>query len=136
MPQTLTRQQLYARVWQQPMTKLAQDFGVSDVALHKICRKLDVPTPPAGYWTKKAFGKPVAETPLPNPGDQREVLMRESSASNEPEAMANARADVLEALERGGDGAGEEPVRDAVLERTMAKLRKAKKDREGLVRTN
>ena len=36
---TLTRKELYDRVWTNPMTKLAKQFGLSDVALHKICRK-------------------------------------------------------------------------------------------------
>lgn len=45
----LTREELYALVWASPMTKVAKQFGLSDVALHKICRKHNVPTPPQGY---------------------------------------------------------------------------------------
>ena len=59
MSKRLTRQQLHDLVWDRPMTKLAKEFGLSDVALHKICRKFRVPTPPVGYWAKKAYGKPV-----------------------------------------------------------------------------
>jgi len=102
MPQRLTRQQLHARVWAEPITKLAQEFGLSDVALHKICRKHAVPTPPPGYWTKKAFGKRVDVKALPNPGDAREIPIRAASAANEPDALADARAAVLAALGRAG----------------------------------
>jgi len=36
---TLTRQELYDFVWSTPMTKLAKDFGLSDVGLAKICER-------------------------------------------------------------------------------------------------
>jgi len=42
---TLTREELYERVWSKPATKLAAEFGISDVALGKICRKLNIPKP-------------------------------------------------------------------------------------------
>ena len=35
---TLTRQELYDMVWATPMSSLAKDFGISDVALAKRCR--------------------------------------------------------------------------------------------------
>ncbi len=46
-PLTLSREDLYELVWSKPMTELAQDFGLSDVALAKRCRKLGVPIPGA-----------------------------------------------------------------------------------------
>ena len=45
----------------EPMTKVAADFGVSDVALKKICDKHRVPSPPRGYWAKKEAGGPVQQ---------------------------------------------------------------------------
>lgn len=62
---TLTREQLYQRVWSTPMTKLAAEFGLSDVAVKKMCRKLDVPTPPRGYWARLAAGQKMKRPPLP-----------------------------------------------------------------------
>jgi hypothetical protein len=35
----LTREELHELVWSEPVTKLAAKFKISDVALHKICRK-------------------------------------------------------------------------------------------------
>jgi hypothetical protein len=49
-PLTLSREDLYELVWSKPMTELAQDFALSDVALAKRCRKLGVPVPGRGYW--------------------------------------------------------------------------------------
>lgn len=66
-PLTLTREELYERVWSQPATKLAAEFGISYVALGKICRKLDIPKPFPGYWQRIASGYTVQRTALPAP---------------------------------------------------------------------
>jgi hypothetical protein len=59
------REALYAEVWETPMVKVASKYGISVVALGKVCRKLQIPLPGRGYWTKKEFGKPVEKIPLP-----------------------------------------------------------------------
>jgi hypothetical protein len=59
------RETLYKEVWERPVTEVAKKYGVSDVAIHKICKSLDVPTPPNGYWAKVYAGKPVNQIPLP-----------------------------------------------------------------------
>lgn len=51
-PKSVTRLELHELVWEMPMRRLAERFGISDVGLKKICRKLDVPTPPVGWWAK------------------------------------------------------------------------------------
>ncbi len=61
----MTRSELYALVWQEPMTKLAKRFRLSDVGPRKICAKHGIPTPPLGYWAKLAHGKKVRQPPLP-----------------------------------------------------------------------
>ena len=60
----LTREELYRRVWSTPATKLAKEFGISDVALGKICRRLDVPKPYPGYWAKVGAGASLKPPPL------------------------------------------------------------------------
>ena len=61
----LTRAQLYELVWSKPMTHIAKEFGMSDVAVRKHCVNHDIPTPPVGYWAKLAHGKTVRRPPLP-----------------------------------------------------------------------
>ena len=39
------REKLYQEVWSEPMTAVAKRYGVSDVALKKACRKLNVSNP-------------------------------------------------------------------------------------------
>lgn len=61
------RQKLYEEVWQEPITKIAHKYGVSDVAIHKICRKMNIPKPPAGYWAKVRAGSRNLPKKLPLP---------------------------------------------------------------------
>ena len=58
---TLPRSALYELVWTKPVTELAKEFGISDVALAKRCRSIKIPLPPRGYWARVAAGqKPTA----------------------------------------------------------------------------
>jgi hypothetical protein len=63
--ETWNREELYKEVWDQPLVKLAPKYGISAVALRKVCDKLQIPLPGRGYWIKKEFGKPVEQLPLP-----------------------------------------------------------------------
>lgn len=62
---TVTREEIFDRVWKTPISKLASDFGVSDVAIAKTCKRLNVPRPPRGYWAKIEAGKRVKQPKLP-----------------------------------------------------------------------
>lgn len=55
-PSTITAEDLEKMVWSRPMTTVASQLGISDVAVRKRCLKLGVPTPPRGYWTKFKAG--------------------------------------------------------------------------------
>ena len=61
---TVQREVLYDQVWAQPMTKLAKEYGISDVALAKICKKLNIPYPWRGYWRRKETGRAVKQLTL------------------------------------------------------------------------
>lgn len=47
-----SREDLYLLVWTLPTTKVASILGVSNVAVAKRCKKLNIPKPPRGYWAK------------------------------------------------------------------------------------
>lgn len=66
---SVQRQVLYEQVWAQPMTKVAKEYGISNVALAKICKKLNIPYPWRGYWRRKETGKAVKPLPLPPNSD-------------------------------------------------------------------
>lgn len=59
------RETLYKEVWMVPVTEVAKRYGVSDVAIRKVCQSFDIPTPPVGYWAKLRAGKLVNPIPLP-----------------------------------------------------------------------
>lgn len=81
--QELTRRAMYELVWSRPMTKVAEDLGISDVALKKICDKHRVPTPPRGYWAKKDAGKPTKQTQFHNTADpQHDHIVIHGSRNN------------------------------------------------------
>jgi hypothetical protein len=58
----LSREELHQRVWETPISQLAREFGLSDSAIAKICKRHDVPRPRAGYWNRKRKGRKI---PLP-----------------------------------------------------------------------
>jgi len=59
-----SREELFAMVWECPAKEVARELGISDVALGKMCRKLQVPKPPRGYWAKMAAGRKPRQPPL------------------------------------------------------------------------
>ncbi len=101
----LTRQQLFEKVWTTPMIRLAKDVGLSDVGLRKICHGYKIPTPAAGYWSKKQHGKAGRVPDLPTANDDSSDTIR-----FEPPTLIDAaelhdeetpkHAEVADALER------------------------------------
>jgi len=69
------QEDLYELVWSKPIRTIAKEFGISDVALAKKCRKLGIPRPPVGYWQMIAFGQKVRRPFLPKtqPGQPESV---------------------------------------------------------------
>jgi len=94
---TIQRQELYDQVWSRPMIKLAKEYGISDVALAKICKKLNVPYPWRGYWRRKETGKAVKQLPLPpntDPTKQTVTIQR----TIRPEAVAQMSEDAIQRI--------------------------------------
>lgn len=60
------REKLYEEVWSKPVVQVALQYGVSDVSIHKICKSLNVPVPPRGYWARTRAGEKIEKTPLPS----------------------------------------------------------------------
>lgn len=62
------RRTLYEEVWAEPVYKVAQRYGVSNVAIAKTCKKMHIPVPGRGYWNKIQSGKKMDKIPLPEYG--------------------------------------------------------------------
>src|SRR5688572_19167688 len=96
----LNREQLHNLVWEKPTTKLAQELGISDSALEKICRKLNIPKPPVGYWAKMAAGQHPARLALPRlkKGDPDFVIVRGVHHLNTPADSADINREKIRVI--------------------------------------
>lgn len=137
----LTREELFNQVWERPMMKVAADFGISDVALKKICDKHRIPVPGRGYWAKKAAGKKVERAhfrattdPITNRvvihgsplQDLPDKVKRTMVAARKRERLPENKVDVV---------AVPEDLHPKVA-RTQKRLEKAKPSEMGLVTTS
>lgn len=133
MAQTFTREAFYELVWSKPLTHLAREFAISDVALHKICRKHDIPNPPLGWWARKAAGKEVTQIPLPEapPGSAGQITIASPDLRREPSGLSEVReqARIAAAVASASSGGPPHPI----VEHTLAALRKSKSTDTGLV---
>jgi hypothetical protein len=69
------REKLYEQIWASPLRTVAREYGLSDVGLAKVCKKLNIPKPGLGYWRRKERGFKVTQPPLPTAAkDQRKVV--------------------------------------------------------------
>lgn len=66
----VTRLELYKRVCERPLSKVAPELGISGTALAAICKRYQVPYPGSGYWTRKSLGLPVELPALPEASDE------------------------------------------------------------------
>lgn len=132
MSRVFSRSEFHELVWSKPTVQLAKEFGLSDVALGKICRKHDVPKPPLGWWAKKSAGRTVAITKLPRAkaGVSDAIVIAGGETRAEPDALAAAREDarVLASAVRDTDDYETHPV----VARTVDRLRKGKPSDNGL----
>ncbi|GGE95322.1 hypothetical protein [Sphingomonas prati] len=128
-----TRQAFYDLVWSRPITHVAKDFRLSDVAIHKICRKHGIPTPPLGWWAKKHAGKPVTRTALPEAASVEldRIMIAAAHVGNEPESIATVREEAR--VRASGQDSGMDAVSSPVVAHSIAALRAAKASEKGLL---
>ena len=67
----ISRIELFKLLCEKPTTEIAKELGISDVALGKMCRRMQVPKPPRGYWARVTAGQIPKRPALPA---YREVL--------------------------------------------------------------
>ncbi|RYE54116.1 MAG: hypothetical protein EOP48_12970 [Sphingobacteriales bacterium] len=89
-PIVLSRKELYALVWQESMLSLSKRYNISDVGLRKMCIRMEIPVPPAGYWMKVQFGKKVKKTALSVNYKGEETAKLQLRDENNPTADRNS----------------------------------------------
>jgi hypothetical protein len=137
---TLTRQELYEQVWATPTVRLAKQYGISDVAIAKICRwHRMIPKPPLGYWARVQHGQKVSRKPLPavaDPGlEVVRILERHQPAAPPGESSELDRIAAFE-REEANRIAVPEQLADphSLVEKTERSAGSARPDEKGLVR--
>ncbi|MNX77425.1 hypothetical protein D3C86_1089660 [compost metagenome] len=55
----LTRKELYDIVLSTRISKLTQQYALSNDGIKKICKQFEIPMPDGGYWMKLKFNKEV-----------------------------------------------------------------------------
>jgi hypothetical protein len=97
-PVVLSREELYRQVWETPMIRLGEKYGISGNGLKKVCHRLDVPYPPLGYWAKLRAGKAmkVPALPEPTPSTPRDVKISPTPLSLPVPKVDPAVAEQLE----------------------------------------
>jgi len=136
---TVSRQQLYEEVWATPTVTLAKRYGVSDVALSKICRKHKIPKPSPGHWARVAHDKQVKQQPLPAIDDPRlqQIHIRKRVGEHGEESLSPAMQAALAAEKAETNCIHVSQHLEALhplVGRTLKSLHSARKDERGLVR--
>jgi hypothetical protein len=72
---TISREELYQKIWTTPIVRLAEELGYSYSELIKICVGLGIPRPIGGYWNRLQHGGASEQVPLPpaSPGVKTEI---------------------------------------------------------------
>lgn len=130
---TISRKQLYDRVWSIPMQRLAEEYGLSNVGLAKLCKRHDIPPPQRGYWAKRDAGHKVAATPLPNPDKDYQITIAPYVMPD----LQEARDSTLEEIAAAPDSIqvpttlrGAHPL----VSETLHALEHAERDPDGILR--
>jgi hypothetical protein len=133
------RDKLYEQVWSKPVREVAKEYGVSDVALAKVCRRMGVPLPGRGHWARIVAGQKIRRSPLlpPKKGEPAELRVQRRQL---PAGREELREAVKQRL------ADQQPPRAQVLidpslddphplvAATAKVLRKRKPDPDGVAR--
>lgn len=99
---TYEREKLYREIWAEPMITVAKRYGISDVALRRHCKKLDIPLPKQGHWAKVQAGHKVKVPPLPRSKgpDKTVVFVNDTYRNLSPGLKASDRLLFLPEEER------------------------------------
>jgi hypothetical protein len=112
------------------VSKLAPQFGLSDVGLAKLCRRHSIPLPPRGHWAKLSAGRPTTKIPLPPPKGRHDYPIRLEEVSKEKLDQRNHELRQIAELKHKlasdlGDGTIEVPIHPMVRAASKVLLRKS-----------
>jgi hypothetical protein len=95
--QELSREELFALVWEKPTQEVARELGVSDVAIAKLCARLQVPKPPRGYWARVQSGQTPRRPPLAAFREELDRRRREAARARTAGSLSKLQRQFYEA---------------------------------------
>ena len=123
---TISRAELYERLWKTPIVQLAKELGFSYAELVDISQRLNVPRPTPGHWYRVGHGQAHEQLPLPHAGPGvpiqialgRRLHEETVEQSEDPKATAESAEPVgCRSVEKVGSATGtrqEEPVHPVI----------------------
>jgi len=131
--QTVSRRALYDLVWSKAVTKLAADFGLSDVGFAKLCKRNNIPRPPRGYWAMLQVGKAPPKPRLPMPSQNWDIAIAPHKVSAK-DLLINENGAAL--LKKDAPVVVAETLHDAhlLVKSSIPVLRIAPCDNEGVLK--
>jgi hypothetical protein len=129
---TLTRAELYEKVWNIPMLKLAKEFGLSDVGLAKLCRRHEIPVPGRGYWARIQFGQTPGRITLPALKLTRlDTIRIVPSDPKKMQPLVSEAGEVFPQIQVAADG----PITHRIARRIEKSMAKSRADDRGVLLT-
>lgn len=99
----VSRETLYEEIWAEPVLSVAPRYGLSDVGLLKVCKRLRIPVPGRGYWAKFKAGQSVSRKPLPTLPPGTHVPAGPAPLSEAQLTARRRRANALRELQKAGE---------------------------------
>lgn len=62
---SILRAELFEALWQKPMTRLSEQWGISRKEIVQLCEQYSIPRPPNGYWAQVNWGTAPERPTLP-----------------------------------------------------------------------
>lgn len=87
----LTRKQIYDEVWSISISGMVKKYDIAYSLLWKQVKDANIPIPPAGYWTKKEYGKETVVAELTGDSDEIVELYKHIRSSSKREEPADAQ---------------------------------------------
>jgi hypothetical protein len=135
-PIVLRREELYERVWKEPLVRVAKEFGLSDRGLAKVCVRMEIPLPGRGYWRQVETGRSMKRKPLPKLKKGRSEVRIYPHSAPETAPTSSEEDPRVEFEKRKGNRILVQPELSEplpLIERTRSALSAAKPDGERMV---
>jgi hypothetical protein len=92
------REKLYKEIWAEPMTKVAKRYNVSDVAIKKNCKKLNIPVPGRGHWARVYACEKINTPALPENKGNDKIIINDYSKRSSNKSSSGKKTDKLKFL--------------------------------------